>query len=204
MWVISSPMSKEITFGSLFSGIGGLDLGLERAGMKCAWQVEIDEYARKILTKHWPDIPKFTDVRTVGKHNLASVDVIAGGFPCQDVSLAGKRRGLAGERSGLWAEYFRIIGELRPRVALIENVPGLLTAGFDRVLCDLASIEYGGWGLDGKRPFGNSYVEGDILEIIGWEPIGDEYTQDQEEYASDLYGDLGEYLRQQWRMRKAS
>lgn len=135
-------MSKEVTFGSLFSGIGGMDLGLERAGLRCAWQVEIDEYCRRVLAKHWPDVEKYEDVRTVGKHNLARVDVITGGFPCQDVSVAGKRAGLAGERSGLWTEYFRIIGELRPRVALIENVPGLLTAGFDRVLCDLASIGY--------------------------------------------------------------
>lgn len=83
-----------------------------------------------------------------------------------------------------------------------EDLAKLADAFFENL--ERNSIEYGGWGLDGKRPFGNSYVEGDILEIIGWEPIGDEYTQDQEEYASDLYGDLGEYLRQQWRMRKAS
>lgn len=135
-------MSKEATFGSLFSGIGGMDLGLERAGMRCAWQVEIDEYARRVLTKHWPDVPKFTDVRTVGKHNLTAVDVIAGGFPCQDISPIGTRRGLQGERSGLWGEYFRIICEIRPSIVLVENSSDLLIRGFDTVLRDLASRGY--------------------------------------------------------------
>lgn len=69
-------------FGSLFSGIGGMDLGLERAGMECIWQVEIDPFCRKVLTKHWPNVPKFNDVREVGKHNLERPDLIAGGFPC--------------------------------------------------------------------------------------------------------------------------
>jgi DNA (cytosine-5)-methyltransferase 1 len=78
-------------FGSLFSGIGGMDLGLERAGMECRWQVEIDDYATKVLEKHWPAVPRFRDVREVGKHNLEPVDLIAGGFPCQDISNADPR-----------------------------------------------------------------------------------------------------------------
>lgn len=94
-----------IRFGSLFSGIGGIDLGLERAGMQCVWQVEIDEFCRKVLTKHWPDVPKFNDVRECGKHNLEQVDLIAGGFPCQDISNAGKRAGIDGKQSGLWSEF---------------------------------------------------------------------------------------------------
>lgn len=129
-------------FGSLFSGIGGMDLGLERAGMECAWQVEIDEFCRKVLTKHWPNVPKFNDVKEVGKHNLERVDLIAGGFPCQDISFAGYGAGIAGARSGLWVEFHRIISELRPRLVLVENVAALLLRGMGTVLGDLAAIRY--------------------------------------------------------------
>lgn len=131
-----------LTFGSLFTGIGGIDLGLERAGMRCAWQVEIDDYATRVLAKHWPDVPRLRDVREAGSGNLASVDLIAGGFPCQDISDAGKRVGIEGERSGLWSEFARIIGELRPRYVLVENVPAILTRGLYRVLSDLATSGY--------------------------------------------------------------
>ena len=94
-----------MTFGSLFSGIGGIDLGLERAGMECKWQVEIDPYCQKVLAKHWPDVRRYDDVRSVGADTLEAVDLIAGGFPCQDVSVAGKRAGLKeGTKSGLWFE----------------------------------------------------------------------------------------------------
>lgn len=134
----------SFTFGSLFAGIGGLDLGLERAGMQCQWQVEIDSFAQKVLTKHWPDVPKFGDVRTVGKHNLPAVDLICGGFPCQDISQAKttNAKGLDGERSGLWSEFYRIICELRPRYAVIENVSALLQRGISRVLGSLSQIGY--------------------------------------------------------------
>ncbi len=128
-----------LTFGSLFSGIGGMDLGLERAGMRCAWQVEIDEYARRVLAMHWPDTARFADVRAVGAAELQRVDCIAGGFPCQDISNAGKRAGIDGERSGLWAEFARIIREVRPRYVLVENVAALLGRGLERVLGDLAA-----------------------------------------------------------------
>lgn len=146
-------------FGSLFSGIGGMDLGLERAGMSCAWQVEIDDYATRVLTKHWPGVPKFRDVRECGRANLEPVDLIAGGFPCQDVSLAGKQAGLIeGNRSGLWFEFYRIICELRPRYALIENVPGLIRNGLDRVLCDLAKSGYDAeWETISACAFGAPY-----------------------------------------------
>lgn len=129
-------------FGSLFSGIGGLDLGLERAGMECAWQVEIDEFRRGILAKHQPDASRFNDVRDVGKHNLEQVDLVAGGFPCQNISLAGFGAGLAGARSGLWREMFRVICELRPRYVLVENVSALLNRGAGRVLADLAGVGF--------------------------------------------------------------
>jgi DNA (cytosine-5)-methyltransferase 1 len=107
---------------------------------------EIDEYARKVLSKHWPDVPIYHDVRELSADRLASdgisVDVICGGFPCQDISFAGKGAGLAGERSGLWREYARLIGELRPRFVIVENVAALLGRGMGDVLGDLAAIGY--------------------------------------------------------------
>ncbi len=135
---------KQFTFGSLFSGIGGLDLGLERAGMKCLWQVEKDSYCNKVLKKHWPKVRRYTDVKKVGKE-LESVDLICGGFPCQPVSVTGKRKGTKDER-WLWPEFIRIIRILQPRYVLVENVPGLLTASqggaAQEVFGDLASSGY--------------------------------------------------------------
>lgn len=134
-----------LTFGSLFAGIGGIDLGLERAGMRCAWQVEIDDYARRVLAKHWPDVPRFCDVRECGAHNLPAVDVLAGGFPCQPHSTAGRRRGANDDRD-LWPEYLRLIREIRPRWVMAENVPGLLSTDdgrfFGAVLRGLAESGY--------------------------------------------------------------
>lgn len=136
-------VKSDFTFGSLFTGIGGFDLGLERAEMRCAWQVENDEYAQRVLQHHWPNVERFTDVRDVGAHNLRPVDLVAGGFPCTDISISNaKGKGLDGERSGLWSQQYRIICELRPNYALIENVPNLLGKGLDRVLCDLAACGY--------------------------------------------------------------
>jgi DNA (cytosine-5)-methyltransferase 1 len=131
-----------ITFGSLFAGIGGFDLGFERAGMVCKWQVEIDDYANKVLSKHWPGVHRERDIRECGKHNLERVDVICGGFPCQDISYAGLGAGLDGERSGLFYEAVRVVRELQPRVVVLENVAALLTRGLDRVLGTLATIGY--------------------------------------------------------------
>jgi DNA (cytosine-5)-methyltransferase 1 len=130
------------TFGSLFAGIGGLDLGLERAGWECRWQVEIDDYCRRVLAKHWPDVPKFADIRTVTGGELERVGLICGGFPCQDISVAGRRAGIDGGRSGLWSEYARLVRLLRPRYVLVENVTNLLVRGLDRVLGDLAALGY--------------------------------------------------------------
>ena len=131
-----------MTFGSLFAGIGGFDLGLERAGMECRWQVEIDDYASRVLAKHWPTVRRWNDVRTFPPEGDWHVDVVCGGFPCQDISVAGKGAGLAGERSGLWYEFARIIGELRPRYVVVENVAALLTRGMDAVLGTLSEIGY--------------------------------------------------------------
>lgn len=135
-------MSEPLTVGSLFTGIGGIDLGCERAGMQVAWQVEIDPWCSRVLEKHWPNVARYGDVKGVGSHNLAPVDVIAGGFPCQDISIAGRGGGLAGERSGLWFEMHRIVRELRPRFVLVENVSALTSRGIDRVVADLAEIGY--------------------------------------------------------------
>ena len=134
----------SLTFGSLFAGIGGLDLGLERAGMKCAFQVEIADYPTKILEKHWSDVPRFRDICAVQGADLPRVDVLAGGFPCQDLSTAGKRAGITGAQSGLWKEYLRLINELRPRYIIAENVAALLhkNAGFSTVLSDLSASGY--------------------------------------------------------------
>ena len=132
-----------LTFGELFAGIGGFSLGLERAGMQCRWQVEIDNYARRVLQKHWPDVRRHDDVRTFPPAgDDYSVDVICGRFPCQDISFAGKGAGLAGARSGLWYEFARIIGELRPRYVIVENVAALLSRGMDTVLGDLSTLGY--------------------------------------------------------------
>ena len=140
---VASLGSKPLTFGSLFAGIGGFDLGLERAGMRCEWQVEIDPYARAVLSRHWPNVRRHEDVRTFPPpEGEWGVDVICGGFPCQDISVAGKGAGLAGARSGLWYEYARIIGELRPRYVIVENVAALLARGMGTVLGDLSSLGY--------------------------------------------------------------
>jgi len=146
-------------FGSLFTGVGGFDLGLERADFECAWQVERDPHCLEVLAEHYPNVERYTDVRTVGKHNLKPVDVICGGFPCQDVSIAGKRAGLAGERSGLWSEFARIIDELEPKWVVIENVPGLLSSNrgrdFATVIRWLAERRYGvAWRILDSQYFG--------------------------------------------------
>jgi DNA (cytosine-5)-methyltransferase 1 len=133
-----------LTVLDLFSGIGGFSLGLERTGgFKTVAFCEIDPKARAVLAHHWPCVPRYEDVTQL--HLPAGfADVICGGFPCQDVSVAntGGRRGLAGERSGLWAEYARLISEVGPRFVIVENTPGLLSLGMDRVLGDLSERGY--------------------------------------------------------------
>ena len=166
-----------MTFGSLFSGIGGFDLGFERAGMTCKWQVEINEYASRVLAKHWPSVPRYKDVskfcrrlydcdiedengeclcprcntdfgecECVGTDQVmdecGSVDVICGGFPCQDISNAGKMAGITGDRSGLFFEIIRIARELGPKFIVLENVASLRGRGLGRVLGELSEIGY--------------------------------------------------------------
>jgi len=134
--------APKLTFGSLFAGIGGIDLGFERAGLECKWQVEIDDYATRVLAKHWPNVRRHNDVRTWPQPDTERVDVIAGGFPCQDIRYAGKGAGLAGARSGLFYEAMRIVREVGPRFVVLENVAALLTRGLDQVLGTLASLGY--------------------------------------------------------------
>ena len=149
-----------MTFGSLFSGIGGMDLGFERAGLVCRWQVEIDDYATSVLERHWPDVRRWRDIaefiadaercplrkqsgrvngsrrseeQTQPRHNgELAVDVICGGFPCQPFSVAGRRRGVADER-WLWPSFRRVIELIRPSIVVIENVQGLLSIDDGRV-----------------------------------------------------------------------
>ena len=136
----------------IFSGIGGFSLGLERAGMETVAFCENDTQCQKILNKHWPDVPVYDDVRDLHYERgvlpceegfmTTDIDVVCGGFPCQDISIAGQKRGLKGERSGLWTEFKRIIKEVKPRYALIENVANLRNMGLAEVMKDLWSIGY--------------------------------------------------------------
>ncbi len=143
---------------SLFSGIGGFDLGFERAGMTVVGVCEIDKHAQKILQRHFPDATLHDDVRKV-HYARGSVDLICGGFPCQDLSVAGKRRGLEGERSGLWFEFARVIDETEPQWVVIENVPGLFSSDGGRdfavIIQWLAKRGYGvGWRVLDSQGFG--------------------------------------------------
>ena len=144
---------KPLTIGSLFSGIGGLDLGIERglssAGVaaETIWQVEQSDYCRRILARHWPHAERYTDVRTITAETVHPIDVLVGGFPCQDISSAGEGAGLAGEKSGLFFEMARIVRELRPQLVVMENVPAITGRGLSTVLGTMASLGYNArWG----------------------------------------------------------
>lgn len=131
----------------LFSGIGGFSLGLERAGMKTIAFCEVNPQARMVLRQHWQEIPIYEDIKNLSKNRLASdgitiLDVICGGFPCQDISFAGKGAGLTGARSGLWFEFHRLIDEIRPTWVIIENVSALRSRGLEEVLGGLAALGY--------------------------------------------------------------
>lgn len=128
----------------LFSGIGGISLGLERTGgFETAAFCEIDKAAQKVLNKHWPSVPIYEDVSTLSSKDIdGPIDVICGGFPCQDISVAGYGAGLEGSRSGLWWEFHRLIKEFRPKVVLAENVSALRSRGLDQVLRSLDEIGY--------------------------------------------------------------
>ena len=162
--------------GSLFSGIGGLDLGLERAGMTVVWQSEIDPYACRVLAKHWPDVPNLGDVTDIDWENdgldygdgitrSLRVDLICGGYPCQPFSVAGRRRGEDDDRH-LWPYFLNAIRVLRPRFALLENVPGHLALGFGRVLGDLAEVGYDAeWDCIPAAAFGAPHIRDRVFVV---------------------------------------
>jgi DNA (cytosine-5)-methyltransferase 1 len=150
---------EAMKYGSLFTGIGGFDLGFSRCGMECAWQAENDRYAAQLLQRRFPGVINHGDVRNVAKNTAAPVDLVCGGFPCQDVSVAGNRKGLAGERSGLWSEFHRIVAEMRPEWVVVENVPGLLSSNkgrdFATILQVLVECGYGvAWRILDAQYFG--------------------------------------------------
>ena len=127
----------------LFSGIGGFSLGLERTGgFRTVAFCEVEEWCQRHLAKHWPGIPYFPDVRALTAADVGPVDLVCGGFPCQDISEAGKRVGIDGARSGLWGEMLRLVRELRPRWVIAENVAALRYRGYDRVAADLEAAGY--------------------------------------------------------------
>ena len=129
-----------MTYGSLFSGIGGFDLGFDRAGMTCLWQMEFDKNCNHVLRRNWPGVTRYGDITQTDARELPVPDIICGGFPCQDLSVAGKRAGLAGERSGLWFEFLRVLWDIKATWVVIENVPGLLFSNRGR---DFAIILHG-------------------------------------------------------------
>jgi DNA (cytosine-5)-methyltransferase 1 len=134
----------SLTHLSLFSGIGGIDLAAHWAGFQTVAFCEQNKFCQQVLGKHWPGVPIYDDVRTLSSKSLGPgrIDLISGGFPCQDLSIAGKRFGIEGTRSGLWSEFARLIGEIRPKYVLVENVAALLDRGMGRVLGDLAALGY--------------------------------------------------------------
>ena len=157
-----------IKIGSLFSGIGGFELGLERAipGSRTVWQVEQDEFCQRVLRRHWPASKLYADVVGVGGNNLEKVDIVCGGFPCQDLSFAGRRKGLDGEKSGLWWEMWRVVSELRPRGVCVENVAGLFSLGIRAVLGSLADLGYDAeWQVISARQFGAPHLRKRIFIV---------------------------------------
>jgi DNA (cytosine-5)-methyltransferase 1 len=160
-------MTGGLTIGSLFSGIGGLELGLEQSGLGHAvWQVEQDPHCRAVLAHHWPHAERFEDVREVGAAQLVRVDLVCGGFPCQDVSSAGGRAGLAGARSGLWYEFARIVAELRPRWVVVENVASGAKLWVDAVRGDLGELGYASLPIPIKAGWlGAPYKRGRIFVV---------------------------------------
>jgi DNA (cytosine-5)-methyltransferase 1 len=164
------------TMGSLFAGIGGFDLGFERAGFKTVWQVEIDPYCQKVLAKNFPEAERFGDIRECGSHNLKPVDVICGGFPCQPVSLAGSRLAQSDER-WMWPDFARVIRELRPKFVLVENVPGLLSSGMGDVLGDLSSLGYDAeWQIVSAADIGADHIR-ERVWILAYPQCGRQIDQ---------------------------
>jgi len=160
---------EPLTGGSLFSGVGGLDLGLEMTGgFKIIWQSEIDKYGIKVLHKNFPNVPNHGDCRNIDYSKVKLPDIVIGGFPCQDISIAGKGEGIHGKKSGLWKEMLRCIGSLGPKYVLVENVPMLIRRGLDTVLSDLAECGYNAeWNCVPAASVGAAHRRNRIF-IIAW------------------------------------
>ena len=166
-----------LTCGEVFAGISGFGLGAERAGIRTVWRIEIDRACQSVLRRHYPDTPLYDDVLECGVHNLEKVDILCGGWPCQDLSVAGKRAGIYGERSSLFFELVRLTRELRPSFLVWENVPGLLSAGngrdFAKVLMALDSIGYcGAWTMLDAQWFGVAQRRRRIFGVFAQSNIG--------------------------------
>jgi len=179
---------SSITIGSLFSGIGGLDLAVESVtGGRVAWQCERDKYARSVLTRHWPGVTIFEDIKKL--HDAPAVEALCGGFPCQDISLAGNREGIKhGEKSGLWREFARIIREVRPKYIFLENVAAITSAGLGIVLGDLAASGFDAeWGCLRACDIGAPHIRNRWF-LFGW-PANthhvQQYCQPRERHHSD-------------------
>lgn len=177
-----------LTFGSLFTGIGGIDLGFERAGMTCMWQVEINIACQRVLKKHWPNVPLYGDIKEVDFGAIEPVDVICGGFPCQPVSLVGPRQGQEDSR-WLWPEFSRAVSVIRPRYVAIENVPGLLAAGkrgrsgIADVLEDLASLGYDAeWQVLSAAQFGAIHLR-ERLFLVAYASCSPEWVSRRQQRA---------------------
>ncbi len=162
-----------LRIGSLFSGIGGLELGLERAGVgRTAWQCESSPQARAVLAQRWPGVPCMEDVHSVNRTTVAPVDVLCGGFPCQDISVAGGGAGLDGSRSGLWHEFARAIEELEPRIVVVENVAALVTRGLDRVIARLTGIGYRVAARLLRAPDVGAPHRRERIFLVAWRDVG--------------------------------
>lgn len=167
-----------LTVGSLFSGIGGLDLGLERAGMKVIWQSEIDPFANRVLRKHWPEVPNHGNIKQINWGDVVRPDVICGGYPCQPFSSAGKRKGKDDPRH-LWPWVLDSISRLRPRYAVLENVRGHLTMGATSVIGDLAAIGYNAeWRVVSAASVGANHRRDRII-IVAYPNGGGSHQQHQ-------------------------
>lgn len=171
-------------FVSLFAGVGGFDLGLEASGHTCVGQVEIDKNARKILERHWPNVPKHDDVTTAKEWAneiglRGNVDLVVGGFPCQDLSVAGKRAGLAGKRSGLFFDALAFAKSVEAKTIILENVPGLLSSNqgrdFGQLLTELANAGFSNieWRVLDSQFFGVAQRRRRVFIVasLGTEPF---------------------------------
>ena len=183
-------MREPLRVLDLFSGVGGFSLGLERAGMTTVAFCEIEEYPRRVLAKHWPHVPIHRDVRELNGADVGAVDVVCGGFPCQDISYAGLGAGLDGERSGLWREQARVIGEVRPSFVIVENPAAIRGRGLDEILGHLAAIGFDAVWDDIPA----SFVGAPHARIRTWIVA---YAERGERWAQSYRGALGRMGREQ-------